>query len=525
MKMFYSVLSTLLFLAISTQGSAQKYYGGEEGKKLDWVMYYLNEFYVDTTDNAYLTDVAIKAIVAELDPYSVYQTAEEIEAQNNADAGYSDEDFGFYYSEVGDFLMVTYIFKDGPADKAGLKTRDRIISVNAKSTYKQFKNQLQDELANEEIRTLTMEVLDPYDVPRNISIEKAKVPLISVEAVTPVAENISYIKFNRFTAKTLEEFTAAIGDLPKGQQQNIILDFRGNPGGVVVSSTKLADEFLPKNKLISYSQGFNLEKTEYKTEKSDKFSNSKLILLVDGNTVSAAELFASSLQDWDRAMIIGQPTFGKGLIQQSYSLEDGSAIRLTIGKYYTPTGRNLQKGMDENCSAQLFDKINYTCLSKDLPTAANLLSSTRGGRKIAACQGGIIPDMFVPVSQKADPSFNALNEQGLVFGFTCQYVRNNGNDIFKKYGTYDAFATDQQMETELIQKFQSYVETKILANGLDSAIFPRTVSTETISKIKSWMAGQIWGLNAYYYSYLLNDPVVIAAKSAFIDGSYDKVMK
>lgn len=517
-----------IFISMSFIGSVfgqEKYYGGDNGKKMDWVLYYLNEYYVDSTDTDYLTDVAIRSIVEQLDPYSNYQTAEDIERQRNADEGYSDEGYGFYFSNVGKEVMVTHIFKEGPAAIAGLKNLDKILSVNGKSTIGKFQHHLPAEIEDEAVRELVLEISVPPSSSKTLKISKDRVPLISLESAMMVSQDIAYFKFQRFTAKTIEEFTSQVSKLNANSFKNIIIDLRGNPGGVITAATGMADQFLEKNKIVTYSQGFNLERKEYVTESKNKFPNKRLIILIDDKSISASELFASSLQDWDRALIIGKPSFGKGLIQQSYQLDDGSALRLTIGKYFTPTGRNLQKDHlnEEACLASFFKNINYTVYSTEMGVSNDMIYQTKGNRRIVACQGGIIPDVFVPSANVVDASYDALNKEGFLFSFTCDYTNRNAKELRAQYPNYKDFADDQSIDPVLRQAFQSFVETKILALGLPVELFPQTVSNKILRQIKSWIAGQLWDTNAYYYTFQKDDALLKTAIDAFTNGSFEKL--
>jgi len=330
------------------QAQPKEYYGGTEGEKLDWALYYLQNYYVDSVNSAHLTEVAIRSMVKTLDPWSRYQTAKELEDLKNSYKGYGELAYGFNYFWVDDSLMISYINKGGSADLAGLQVNDRILSINQLAAnlgnYAPLKAQL---ISKDSIMQLA--ISRPYTfTQKDFILKKEKLPILSVNAAYMENKQTAYVKINHFTDKTAAEFKAAIKPFLQQGLQNVIIDLRGNYGGSVTGTIELSDEFLPAGKIISYSKGTNLERKEYLSTDNYLMKDIALIILIDELSMSAAEMFTGAMQDYDRAIVIGKESYGKGLIQRSYTLNDSSAIRFTIGRYYTPAGRYFDQKVYEN---------------------------------------------------------------------------------------------------------------------------------------------------------------------------------
>lgn len=514
-----SVFLFLIGFFICASSTAQvEYYGGDSGKKLDWVIYYLNKHYVDSTDNEFLADVAIQRIAEELDEYSVYQTVKEIEDQKNADNGYSPESYGFNSFPVGDTSYVTYIFRDGPADEAGLQIGDRILSIN-KSHVTGANYTLIDEFVSDTTLTeLDLVISSRSRKKQKLSIPKKLVPLKSVDAHFMHDQFTGYLKIGRFTVNTVKEFEEVIDPMKAQGLSNLILDLRGNYGGVVTAAMDLADKFLTTGKLMSYSEGFNLERKEYISENKATMGGINLVILIDGNSMSAAEMFTAALQDWDRALVLGYESYGKGLIQQSYSFEDGSAIRMTIGKYFTPAGRYLQRAKEDGNMMENFVTKPSEYSTNVAPTS--MRSTTKTGREITASSGGIIPDIYMYTKAPNSESLDRLNEYGLLYGFTCSYMFGERDRYLKEYPNSASFINSTQVEMDIKQVLGNFIVQEVNRQGLDRSLIPYSIPDDIIQEIKAWIAGQLWNDNGYFQMKSYGDPVFQRALATFKDGSF-----
>ena len=332
---------TVGLLFISLSGFAQVDNGLKFARLLNW----LDVHYVDSVNVNKLTDKAIIELLQKLDPHSSYATKEEVDELNEPLKG-NFEGIGVTFSIFRDTIMVLNPLIGGPAEKAGIKAGDRIvkidnseisgIGINSDLVFSKLRGK---KGTNVELGVKRRGSLDNL----KITITRDKIPIHSVEAAYKTNGNNGYIKISRFSSNTISEFRAAISKLKKQNVSNLILDLSGNGGGFLDVAVSLADEFLDKQKLIVYTQGVHSPKKEYITSGKGNFEKGHLIVILDESSASASEIFAGAIQDWDRGIIIGRRSFGKGLVQRPLMFPDGSMVRLTIARYYTPTGRLIQK--------------------------------------------------------------------------------------------------------------------------------------------------------------------------------------
>lgn len=518
-------LSTFIctFFLCSIASAQVDYYGGEEGKKLDYVMYYLTEHYVDSTDNKYLTDVAIRSVMSELDPFSVYQTADELEEMQKADQGYSPEAYGFAHFTIADTTIVTYLNKGGPAELAGLQKSDRILRINGVDVTGPNYTKIQDFINDQSNKDLIFLLKNNLGVERTLTIKKDLVPLRSVEAGFMQNKFTGYIKIGRFTVNTVQEFREIADAMVAYGMGNLIIDLRGNYGGVVDAAVELADLFLLENKVISYAEGHNLPRKDYLSTNIQPYRGINLAILIDENTMSSAEMFTSALQDWDRALVIGRESFGKGLIQQAYSLDDGSAIRMTIGKYFTPAGRYLQRSKEDGKIIETFlveDDIVFST-QQDVPDYMRF--ETANGREIIASSGGIIPDIYVNDLIPNSESYTALNNQGILYAFANSYLLSSGNELRNTYADPVSFKEDSVFDKQLESLLGNYVVSEIERQGLDQNLIPRIIEKDIVTQVKSWIGGHLFEEDAYYYINMKNDLAFNRALETFSDGTFRSV--
>ena len=515
------LFSLFLLLSISSFAQEENYYGGDNGKKLDWVMYYLSENYVDSTDNDFLADIAIQRIVEELDPYSSYQTKQELEEQNNKDNGLAPKGIGFnFYMLNGTQPIITHITPGGPADKAGLKKGYQLQSINNVSLTGKNYNQISTLLNDAKDDRLSILIFDYNNSMNTHLLEKDNLPYYSVESHYMINGDIGYIKVSSFTMNTIDEVVPKITALKAQGMESLILDLRGNNGGVKDQATKLADVFLDGNKLIHYAEGFNMPKEEYMSTPSGEFLSGKLLILANDYSASASEIFIAALQDWDRALVLGKQTYGKGLIQQSYALNDGSAIRLTIGKYFTPAGRHLQRPINDRWLDDYQSVVSQTGYSKDFDFPAQYFSKTKSGRKIVAGNGGIFPDVYFVKPEQDMRAYNRYNEGGYLYGFASYHVSSNRTALLSRFKNSTAFRTDPNIDREIAEAFRKYISFNGFSEAKDGAYgTPRTV----VDKVKAWIAGQLWDDNAYYELSNHYDPEVKKAIELIQGNSFKQI--
>lgn len=503
----------LLFTCSISFLSAQveNYSAGLNGQKLDWLIYYIEDYYVEKVDSDSLTELAITRVVQELDPYSSYQTKEEVEAQVNADKGYSGKAAGFNYYYLRDTAIVTYVNSKGPAETAGMRRGDQLLTLNGKSLIGNGSQALSTAMNEKEIETLELKLLRGGKEKIDIKLTKALVPWLSVNSAYMLTNSIGYIKLGKFTLKTMEEFVPSLDYLRSLGMQELILDLRGNNGGVVSQALELADQFLPAGKVVYTEQGANRETKEFLSTAAGGWLRGKVVIMQDAVTASASEIFIGAMQDWDRAVIVGVSTYGKGLIQQSYKLGDGSNIRLTVGKYCTPTGRILQRKVgtsNNDCMTPYQQPLLANSLTSKLSIPSDLQGKSSTGRSIITGPGGIVPDVYYNWVDNQDWTlFNDLNNKGYLYEYITDYVLKNRQILKSEYNTVRSFHEDRIREAFMLKDFRSFLESRNLGYEL-----PRNFPDNIIFQLKSWLASQLWHDNAFHEMDNMDDKVLERAR-------------
>ncbi len=468
----YIVLTPLL-IAIC---SASAYYIGagefmskhqtnqrEEVSKLNHVIDIIESRYVDSVDRENLIELSIKNMLSELDPHSAYISAVNTESENERLQGHFGG-VGIRFIVLRDTLMVTNIINGGPSDRAGLLASDRIIAVDD-STIAGVGLAIEDvhsKLKGESGTPVHLKIIRKGKE-KEIDIIRGQIPLPSINATYKLSNNIGYIKVDNFSDKTGVEFAQALGNLKRKGVTKLILDLRYNGGGYMHTAVSVADEFLKDGQLIVYTKGLHQEKKETWASAYGNFEENDVVVLINSSSASASEIVSGALQDNDRATIIGRRSFGKGLVQQPMTLEDGSEMRLTVSRYYTPTGRCIQKaygeGIDyysdlmeryENGELQVLDSSHFDNLEQ--------FKTPKG--KIVYGGGGIMPDLFVPI----DTSGSSLYYSSLVYSsafrdFCFDYIDKKRNDF--NYKDVEDFNTNYMVSQELLDDFTSYAEKKL----------------------------------------------------------------
>ncbi|MBE0642179.1 MAG: S41 family peptidase, partial [Bacteroidales bacterium] len=374
----------------------------QAGDKLSALLSYIEMTYVDSASLDALTETAIVSILAELDPHSFYLSREDLEEANEELSG-NFEGIGVQFQIFRDTILVISAITGGPSEKAGIRAGDKIVSIDGKdATGKQVDNEFVFKhlrgARGSQVRVGIMrsgrQEINEYTLIRD------NIPITSLDAAFMAAPGIGYVKLNRFAQNTMTEYHAAMKDLRKGGLQKLILDLRNNSGGFLFAAAELADQFLPPGRLIVYTEGLNSPRQDMDATWLGNFEKGDLCILIDEGSASASEIVAGAVQDWDRGVIIGRRSFGKGLVQKQYPLTDGSAIRLTTARYYTPSGRSIQKPYENGMEDYYLD-LNTRFehgefVSPDsIQFPDSLRYTTKGGRTVFG-GGGIMPDIFVP---------------------------------------------------------------------------------------------------------------------------------
>ena len=519
MLKFLSLLFLVSMTTWSLSAQVDKYSAGVNGQKLDWFLYYLDNYYVDDVDIDSLTSIAVRSVAAHLDPFTVYQTKEEVEKQTNADKGYSGKAVGFSFYMLKDTAVVTYVNDKGPADLAGLKRGDQVLTINGENLTHVHYSAINTVINDREVEDFTLNILR-NGFPFEVKITKALVPWPSVNSAYMMTSTIGYIKVGKFTLKTMEEFVPSLSYLKSLGMQELILDLRGNNGGVVEQAYQLADQFLSEGQLVYAEEGFNKERKEHIATAQGGWVYGKLAILQNEYTASASEVFIGALQDWDRAVVLGTTTYGKGLIQQSYKLGDGSNIRITIGRYTTPSGRALLRTRAEAEDVMLpyREALKANSLTSDLTLPDELITRSKSGRSIVAGDGGIVPDIHYIYEPEINAFQKDMNDAGLLYQFVTEYIHRERHNIMKQYTSVSGLMKDRMFEAFMLQELRKFLEQNRPFYNM-----PRNFPDPMIYQIKTWMASQLWHDNAYHEADNEDDRLLWRAREVMEGTMHDKL--
>lgn len=387
---------------------------------LQQILQLIESRYVDTVDTEYLHASGIQAMLEQLDPYSAYIPAHDFEEVNQPLEGNFDG-IGIEFYRLNDTILVVTALSGGPSEAVGLRAGDKIVKVDGEDvTGPDFTNDdVIKRLRGNRGTKVKVEVVRkgaPQTIP--FTITRGKIPIYSVDVAYRPAPDMGYIKINKFSATTADEFQEAFNKLrQQGPMNALVLDLRGNPGGYLEAAIKLSDEFLGKGELITYTEGRTQPRRDYLATATGLFEQGKVYVLLDEGSASASEIVAGALQDQDRAVLLGRRSFGKGLVQEQFGMPDGSAVRLTVARYYTPSGRSIQKpykaGESEDDLVSRYQHGEF--FSKDsIQVNDSVPYRTKKGRVVYG-GGGIIPDVFVAADTSTfGPALNLLFNSGLL---------------------------------------------------------------------------------------------------------------
>jgi carboxyl-terminal processing protease len=488
------------------------------GKVLDWI----DNYYVDTTNQEELVETAITQLLKELDPHSSYLSKEEVEELNEPLQG-NFEGIGISFNILEDTIFVISPISGGPSEKVGILSGDRIIKVDNKivagigitneKVYELLRGKKGTRVTVTVQRRNMNELLD-------FNIVRDKIPIFSIDASYKVNENTGYIKINRFSLTTIDEFKTAIGALKKDNISNLILDLTNNGGGYLEIATELADQFLEEGELIVYTQGVNNPKKEYLATKEGEFEKGKLVILIDEGSASASEIVSGAIQDWDRGILIGRRSFGKGLVQRRCPLPDQSELRLTIARYYTPTGRLIQKPYDKGKEDYDMDlSRRYThgeYLSSDsIHFPDSLKYFTLKNARVVYGGGGIMPDLFIPLDTAYYTNYyRDLVRLGILNQFVLNYVDQNRNELLRRYPDIFVFKSGFEMDQELMKQLTVYAAEE----GLPENPSELSVSGKQIRTLaKGYIARDLWSTSEFYQIVNEDDKKFQAALSIIKD--------
>lgn len=464
------------------------------------VMDLVNLKYVDSVQLDTLGDDAIRQILSHLDPHSVFIPASDLRVVNEDLQG-NFEGIGVEFNIFSDTVHVVSVLTNGPSDQAGIKVGDKFLRVNDSLVAgRKIDSDGVKKLLKGPRGTEVKVIMLRNGRNQLFTINRGTIPLPSMDAAYMAEPGIGYIRLNKFSETTYKEFMTALNRLKNEGMTKLILDLRGNGGGFLDEAVAIADEFLDGNKLIVSTKGKNVSGREERCRKEGLFEKGKLVVLVDESSASASEVLAGALQDWDRATIIGRRSFGKGLVQEQYNLSDGSALRLTIARYYTPTGRSIQKSYSNGIGAyrsELGDRFrNGELVSEDSNRNGNgkgpAFKTLVSGRTVYG-GGGIMPDVFVPVdtSRISAATIKLYNENVLRSFVYNYYIRNSAElGTYKDPADFAARFNAAPAWTEL--------QTRAISDSINLSGISAREKTDLQQSIKSQLARFIWRADGYF---------------------------
>jgi len=436
-----------------------------KANKLDNVLNYVENEYVDEVSKAEIIERVIPKILEDLDPHSQYIPVQDMQRVNEPLEG-NFSGIGIQFNMLNDTLVVIQTVPNGPSQKVGIQAGDRIIKVDGNDVA--GRNIPSDSIVNQlrgprgtsvnvEVSRRSVNDLISYDIIRD------NIPLFSVDVAYIIKDDIGYLRLNKFSATTEQEFTEAVNRLRAEGMKKIIVDLRENGGGFMNAAVFIADQFLEGNEMIVYTMGKARDTQEFLSKPGGLCTDLEVAILIDERSASASEILAGAIQDNDRGLIIGRRSFGKGLVQEQIPLPDGSAIRLTIARYYTPTGRSIQRPYNHNLE-EYYGELNTRIINGALVNADSnkfddsLKYITSGGKTVYG-GGGIMPDIFVPVDTVglSEYYFQVYNK-GLIYKYSLKYADENRN-ILSKLTSPDEFREVLEKQ-DVLRKFINFAKTE-----------------------------------------------------------------
>ena len=476
----------------------KSFFFAEKRRPVQEIMDLIKNRYVDDVEMDKLADTAIQAMLSKLDPHSVFIPAEELQMVNEDLAG-KFFGIGIEFNIFNDTLNVIHVLKDGPGFKAGLITGDKFIKVDDsivagnKTDADAFRKKLRGERGTKVTITYLRN-----DATKQAVITRDAIPLVSVDASYMMTKEIGYIRLNKFSSVTYREFMEALEPLKKAGLQKLILDLRGNGGGILDQAVEIADEFLDGDKLITYTEGKHVDKKEYRCRRNGQFEKGQLVVLADEGTASASEILIGALQDWDRATIVGRRSFGKGLVQEQFDLSDKSALRLTIARYYTPIGRSIQRPYSTGGKAY-YDEISNrfndtaTAYNDSVKNNSGKAYKTRGGKTVYA-KGGIAPDYFIALDTSGfSKNTAAIYNKSTISSFAYNFYLQN-QTLLKTFKTTGDFIKGFNLNEENWKQFTDAAARDSITINITSAKEKASLSNQ----IKSSIARLVWRTEGYF---------------------------
>lgn len=503
--------------------------------KLTQVLRNVSNYYVDTINGEKMVNRLIVDALSELDPHSSFYTKDQVDDLNRDLAG-SFTGIGISYLIIRDSVRIMSTIHGGPSEKSGIKQGDRIIFVEDKNiaSVGVTDKDLKSLLLGDEGSKVKISVFRPrHQKLISFNIERSVIKLNSVEAAYMATKDVGYIKLEKFAENTTDDFLNAAKMLKKAGAEHLIIDLQGNGGGYLKAAVNICDNFFNNNELILYTEGAKSPKIRYFATEGEKINFNRLIILMDEGSASASEILAGAIQDWDRGIILGRRSFGKGLVQRPFYLADGSMMRLTVARYYTPSGRCIQKSYSSGKN-DYYKDINSRFENGELMNpdsikfADSLKFNTLRNKRVIYGGGGIMPDVFVPLDTTLFPEFyKEIVSNGKLLSFIHDFVdrkREYFNTVFYEFEKFDK---DYFVDENLIRKITDFAWSEKSAEKDKNKAFNSLTQNQMIKiHIKALIANDLWDDEEYYKITNKTSSVFLKAVDVISDNDkYNKIIK
>ena len=512
-------LKKILLLVLCLGGAVLNVSGqmSDAMRKLQLAEYAISRLYVDEVDEDKLVEAGVISMLKQLDPHSTYVSADDVKKMNEPLQG-NFEGIGVQFQMMEDTLMVVQPVSDGPSERAGILAGDRIVAVNDSSIAgvnlktEEIMRRLRGPKGSVVRLTIMRRGVDDTLV---FEVKRDKIPIYSLDASYMIRKGIGYVRINRFGATTAEEFLKAFDQLKRQGMKDLILDLQGNGGGYLKAAVDLADQFLKANQLIVYTQGRTDRHNEFRARGNGKFKKGRLIVLIDEFTASASEIVSGAIQDWDRGLIVGRRSFGKGLVQRPIDLPDQSMIRLTVARYYTPSGRCIQRPFKKAVDNELADASkgaqgNMDAYNHDLIDRYNrgemasadsihfpdsLKCYTKVMKRVVYGGGGIMPDFFVAVDTARYTDYHRnLVAKGLMQKTITAYVDENRSMLKQRYPVFERYEQEFEISDELMKSLKRLGDEAKIA--FEEEQYNRALPLIRM-QLKALIARDLWTITEY----------------------------
>ncbi len=519
-----SVLFLLFSFAIALHGQNSV----DASEKFRRALRIVSFAYVDPVDEDDLVEDAIRGMLRELDPHSVYLSAEELRRANEPLLG-SFEGIGVQFNIINDTIVVVSPVPGGPSEKVGILPGDKIVTIDGEVATG---SRVTNEFVMERLRGTKGTQVNVGIHRRGSSsilefnITRDQIPINSMDAAFMATPEIGYIKLNRFSRTTMNEFRDAMNDLLAQGMMHLILDLSYNSGGFLDVAIDLADQFLERDQLIVYTEGNAAPTQRFNSTRAGNFKSGKLVIMINEGSASASEIVAGAVQDWDRGLLVGRRSFGKGLVQRPFDLPDGSAIRLTTARYMTPTGRSIQKPYDEGTD-QYYRDLTSRLESGELVSADNiqfpdsLRFLTKINKREVFGGGGITPDFFIPLdTTRVSEYYSRLLRSGAINTFSIEYANENRAQLLNRYTNVENYNQNFQVTSDLLEKLYAHAE----GQGIERMENKEDMRDEFLDlQLKALIARNLWDFSAFIQIRMQQDEAFLRAIEIMQDNTFEEL--